>query len=332
RTGDLATLLDALSGRETALATVGDLYTTTAALVIGTDLSQQHPLLAYQLRANYRHHSAHVYTVSEGPVRERKYATMSGIFEPSRQLAELEGVREKLQSESELVILFGDTVEVRMFAAGRLGIRSALPSSTFALSITRTPAALSIWGCSPTSGLASIRLPSRPEYERYAQRIQSRCAVDRRANPLEHSNFASRNAFLVVQDLFLTETAQRADVVFLCLRLRERGNGHNVTGEVQRLKRAIKKWVRSRPEIFSLLLKEMGVTTLPAAKPDIVFEEIRKTVRGYNVPLPIIATGGATQTVPVKRPSASGIETGADTVSAGHLVHLWVAGAGIRKL
>ena len=41
------TLLDALSGRTNALATVEDLYNTKAALVIGSDLSQQHPLLAY---------------------------------------------------------------------------------------------------------------------------------------------------------------------------------------------------------------------------------------------------------------------------------------------
>ena len=30
-----------------------------------------------------------------------------------------------------------------------------------------------------------------------------------------------------------------------------------------------------------------------------MFEEIRKTVRGYNVPLPVLATGGAAQTMPV---------------------------------
>ena len=34
------------------------------------------------------------------------------------------------------------------------------------------------------------------------------------ANPLARSPLASTNAFVVVQDLFLTETAQRADVVF----------------------------------------------------------------------------------------------------------------------
>ena len=30
-----------------------------------------------------------------------------------------------------------------------------------------------------------------------------------------------------------------------------------------------------------------------------MFEEIRRTVRGYNVALPVIATGGAAQTTPV---------------------------------
>ena len=74
RTGDLPSLLDALSGKENALATTGDLYDRKAFLVIGADMAQQHPFLAFQIRANYRHHDAHVYTVTPGPVREDKYA------------------------------------------------------------------------------------------------------------------------------------------------------------------------------------------------------------------------------------------------------------------
>ena len=46
RTGDVVTLLDALSGTHATLATVADLYTTKAVLVIGSDLAQQHPLLS----------------------------------------------------------------------------------------------------------------------------------------------------------------------------------------------------------------------------------------------------------------------------------------------
>ena len=52
RTGDLATFFDALSGRNDALATTDDLYNAKAVLIVGSDLSQQHPLLAFQARAN----------------------------------------------------------------------------------------------------------------------------------------------------------------------------------------------------------------------------------------------------------------------------------------
>jgi NADH-quinone oxidoreductase subunit G len=101
--------------------------------------------------------------------------------------------------------------------------------------------------------------------------------------------------------MFLTETAQRADVVFPAASAYEKdGTVTNVTGEVQRLRRALKT-MGTRPdlEIFGLLAKEMGVTTMPAAKPDVVFEEIRRTVSGYNVPLPVIMTGGAAQAMPL---------------------------------
>ena len=64
RTGDVVTLLDALSGKTSKLATVGDLYERKAVLVLGADLALEHPLLSYQIRANYRHHQAHVYVVT----------------------------------------------------------------------------------------------------------------------------------------------------------------------------------------------------------------------------------------------------------------------------
>src|SRR5262249_51819635 len=64
RTGDVVTLLDALSGKSARLATVGDLYTSKAILVLGADLALEQPLLSFQIRANYRHHQAHVYVIS----------------------------------------------------------------------------------------------------------------------------------------------------------------------------------------------------------------------------------------------------------------------------
>ena len=68
------TLLDALSGKtgraghdRRSVRAQGD------SRDIGSDLSQQHPFLAFQIRANYRHHGAHIYTVTPGPVREQKH-------------------------------------------------------------------------------------------------------------------------------------------------------------------------------------------------------------------------------------------------------------------
>jgi NADH-quinone oxidoreductase subunit G len=70
---------------------------------------------------------------------------------------------------------------------------------------------------------------------------------------------------------------------------------------VQRLKRAINT-MGAKPdlEIMGFIAREMGeAATLGPWLPDLVFEEIRKTVRGYQIPLPLIATGGAAQTMPV---------------------------------
>ncbi len=49
-------------------------------------------------------------------------------------------------------------------------------------------------------------------------------------------------------------------------------------------------------EIMGLLASEMGVAGAGPWIPDKVFEEIRKNVRGYDVPLPVLEMGGAAQT------------------------------------
>ena len=59
--------------------------------------------------------------------------------------------------------------------------------------------------------------------------------------------------------------------------------------------------VKSDLEIIGLIGKEMGLE-LGIWSPDKVFEEIRSEVRGYNVALAVIATGGAAPTLPVNGP------------------------------
>jgi NADH-quinone oxidoreductase subunit G len=105
--------------------------------------------------------------------------------------------------------------------------------------------------------------------------------------------------FVVVHDLFLTETAQVADVVFPAASAYEKnGTVTNVCGEVQRLRKAVGA-MGAKPdlEIMGLLAREMGVAAeMGPWIPDTVFAEIRKIVRGYDVPLPVLEMGGAAQT------------------------------------
>jgi NADH-quinone oxidoreductase subunit G len=79
------------------------------------------------------------------------------------------------------------------------------------------------------------------------------------------------------------------------------GTVTNVTGEVQRLKLAIET-IGAKPdlEIMGFIAREMGAAAvLGPWSPRHVFEEVRKNVRGYDIPWPVVETGGAAQTMPV---------------------------------
>ncbi len=305
RTGDIATLLDALSGKSGALATVADLYTTKAALVVGSDLSQQHPLLAFQIRAGKRHHNTNIYVVTPGAVREDKYAVKSVRAAEGSEIQALEGLRDSLKSESELAILFGDAIKgdaVRQLVA--FGDSLGIPvkyvclvdysNSRGASDMGLLPDLLPGYHPAPQPGLAYDAILGATE-------LDVLWIVG--ANPLKSHALVSANAFVVVQDLFMTESARRADIVLPASSAYEKnGTVTNVTGEVQRLK-AGAKVMGTKPdlEIFGLLQKEMGLS-LGIWKPDKVLDEIRKSVRGYSVPLPVLTTGGAAQTMPVNGP------------------------------
>jgi NADH-quinone oxidoreductase subunit G len=118
------------------------------------------------------------------------------------------------------------------------------------------------------------------------------------ANPLEGGR-ERKAGFLVVQDLFLTETAAAADVVLpAAFAYEKNGTVTNVTGEVQLLKRAIQT-VGTKPdlEIMGFIGREMGAAAkLGPWTPASVFEEIRRKVRGYQIPAP---TMGPAATAPV---------------------------------
>jgi NADH-quinone oxidoreductase subunit G len=307
RSGDFVTLLDAVSGNLNSLATTADLYRTKAALIIGSDLAQQHPLLSFQLRADFRHHKAKIYTVTPGPVREAKYAAQSMVVPVGEEFEALRGLTEKLKAEPELVILFGDAIkgervrELTAWAAG-LGIPVKYvclvdySNSRGAMDMGAMPNLLPGYHPDTFPGMSLPRMLAAEDLDFF-------WAVG--ANPLRNAPLASKKAFVVAHTMFLDETAQRADVVFPSASAYEKnGTVTNVTGEVQRLKAAIKV-MGAKPdlEIMGLLAKELGLAAqIGVWSHDSVFKEIVQAVRGYNVSLPVLMTGGAAVTTPVNGP------------------------------
>jgi NADH-quinone oxidoreductase subunit G len=312
RTGDVVTLLDAMSGKTSRLATVADLYQRKAILVLGADLALEHPMLSYQVRANYRHHQAHVYVVTPEAVREDNYAVASvRVGQASRPVqtgqeacltfAALESLRDKLSAEPELVILFddsyqGDDLRALVDFAESLAIPVKFlclldyANSRGALDMGVTPELL--------PGYIPIGEPGMHLDEMVGAPLNALWVVG--ANPLKGGR-ERKAGFLVVQDMFLTETAQQADVVLPAASAYEKnGTVTNTSGEVQRLTRAIETMgAKTDLEIMGFLAREMGAAAvLGPWAPETVWAEIRQTVRGYDIPIPAIAAGGAAQTVP----------------------------------
>ncbi len=128
------------------------------------------------------------------------------------------------------------------------------------------------------------------------------------ANPLAHYGTLGfgrgKVQLLIVHELFLTETALQADVVFPAASAYEKdGTVTNTAGEIQLLRKGAEVMgVRTDFDLLRILSHQLEKTGVGKAfhykNPAAVFEEIRKVVPGYNVQLPGLLTGGAEATSP----------------------------------
>jgi NADH-quinone oxidoreductase subunit G len=305
RTGDITTLLDALHGHQNALASTGDLFKTKAALIVDSDLAQEQPFLAFQLRSNWRLNKARVYAVTPGPVREDSYGITTRA-ELGKEFESLEGWRDRLAKEPELVILFGAAIKGEQ-------IRSLVG---FGDSLGMPVKYVCLVDYSNSRGASDMGLlpDLLPGYKPCSENgMQSGLNYDQMladpnldalwvigANPLARTSLAAEKAFVVVQDLFMTETAHRADVILPAASVYEKeGTVTNVCGEVQKLTRG-PKTMGTKPdfEIITLLAKEMRADLATATR-ESVFAEIRRSVSGYDLQLAVVETGGAAPTIPL---------------------------------
>src|SRR5579872_415928 len=279
RTADFPALAAALRGRAEMTASMRDVFNAPATLLIGNNPTEQHPLLAWQIRNNVRLHRSRLYVINSQEIKLRRQATTFGQIPAGAEpkiAAYLAGddsvlstlgvdtgwaaLRDKLRSETGLVIIFGSEVRgeaiasLAKFASSISGAKLVClgdyANSRGAADMGLYPDLLpgyhrvadnvhfrEEWGGVPST--AGLTLPEMVEHAK-AGALKAFYVVG--ANPVARLNidpFAFSNSFVVVQDMFLTQTATIADVVLPAANAYEKSGAFtNTCGDLQMLKKA----------------------------------------------------------------------------------------------
>jgi NADH-quinone oxidoreductase subunit G len=283
RTADFPALASALRGKANSTASMTEVFTAQAILLIGNDPTEQHPLLAWQIRNNVRLHRARLYLINSKSIKLRRQATsftqiqlgmekqVAGFFAGDDTALEAlvssstdkdawVALREKLRGEKNLAIVFGseirgdDIAQIVKFGAGIAGAKFVCLGD---YANSRGAADMGVYpdllpGYHPIAGSSEFH----EEWGAVAQAsgldltgmIEAGKAGDLRAlyvvgsNPvgrLQIDPFAFSKCFVVVQDMFLTETAVMADVVLPAANAYEKtGTFTNTCGDLQLVKKA----------------------------------------------------------------------------------------------
>jgi NADH-quinone oxidoreductase subunit G len=301
RTADYVAFARAISGQKDRAASLRETMTAPAILLLGNDPTEQHPLLAWNLRTNVRHHNARIYLVNHTGIKLERQAHDSLIIPqdgyanvvrflagedaafPGVQLGdEAKKFREALRAEPSLLITFGSEYRGRDVEA-LVNFGMGLPQARFACLgdyvNSRGAADMGLLpGLLPgyipvTQGGAFAEeyggaLPPAPgmdlvEMFDAAERGELAALYVVGSNPIARYGIdpaALKNTFTIVQDMFLTETAQLADVVFPAANLYEKaGTVTNTYGDQQLVKKAADRaGVRTDFELMVRLADSMG--------------------------------------------------------------------------
>ncbi len=243
---------------------------------------------------------------------------------------DLNALREKLQREPETVIIFGDEIKGKTVAdLVQWGL--SLPGRTrfVALGDYANSRGAADMGLLPdvlpgyralsdqsardrmeaTWGAKIPHLPGR-DIRAILKGIDSgeiKALLVFGSNPVKTFKLAKGHlgklAFLLVAELFPTETTETADVVLPATSFAEKsGTVTNTCGQVQALKKTMRKaGTRSDLEILLALARMMGHAWGYRTTDD-VLREIIARVPGYAVPLPSLLVGRAVATQPTGAP------------------------------
>jgi NADH-quinone oxidoreductase subunit G len=298
RTADYASFAVALAGKSGRTASLRDTATAPAILLLGNNPTDQHPALAWNLRSNVRLNRARVYIANHAEIKLRRQAKafleipQDGYPSLVQYLAGNDGAisandqtatfRDAIRKEESLVIVFGSEFRGRDIQA-LVDFGLSLPNTKFAAlgdyANSRGAADMGLLpdllpGYVPVDNAAHFTeeygatLPQAPGLDLLqmfdaAQRGDLAALYVVGSNPVSRYGVdpdALKNTFLIVQDMFLTETAQLADVVFPAANLYEKaGTITNTFGDIQLVKKAADKaGVRTDFELIVRLADRMG--------------------------------------------------------------------------
>ena len=301
RTADYTTFARAISGQKDRAASLRDSMTAAAILVLGNDPTEQHPLLAWNLRTNVRHNNARIYLVNHAGIKLERQAHESLVipqdgyasavrflageeatFPGAQSLDEAKKFRDALRAEPNLLIIFGSEFRGRdIEALVKFGL--GLPNARFAclgdyvnsrgaadmgLLPGLLPGYVPVDHGGPFAEEYGDNLPATPGMDLVqmfdaAERGELAALYVVGANPIARYGIdpaALKKTFVVVQDMFLTETALLADVVLPTSNLYEKsGTVTNTYGDQQLVKKAgDRAGVRSDFELMVRLADTMG--------------------------------------------------------------------------
>ena len=283
RTADFPAFSAALRGKPDTTASMADVYTAPAILLIGNDPTEQHPLLAWQIRNNLRLHQAKLYVINSKSIKLRRQAagflqipqgaehkvaaflggddsSVDALVSSAATKDAWNALREKLRGEQNLIIIFGSEIrggaiqQLIKFGAGIAGAKficlADYANSRGAADMGLYPDLLS--GYHAITGNTEFHrewanIPQAPGLDlpgmvQAAKDGKLKALHVVGSNPIERMQidpFAFSKAFVVVQDMFPTETAIIADVVLPAANAYEKaGTFTNTCGDVQLVKKA----------------------------------------------------------------------------------------------
>ncbi len=283
RTADYPALASALHGKPGNTASMRDVLTAPAILLIGNDPTNQHPLLAWQIRTNVRLRRAKLYIINSTPIKLQRQAAGFGMIPAgaeAKAVAFMAGddslldqllvkgvtrdawisLRDKIRAEQNMVIAFGSELrgqDIAKLAAFSSSLTGAKLICLGDYSNSRGASEMGLYpdllpGYEPVAGTERFQkewgnLPtdkglSLPEMMEAAKAGKLRALYVIGSNPVGRLGldpFALSKTFVVVQDMFLTETANIADVVLPAANAYEKtGTYTNTCGDLQLIKKA----------------------------------------------------------------------------------------------